>query len=164
MKVLVCGGRDFTDATTMSRVLGSLHLQSFDTIIQGGAAGADRLAAQWAEKNCVSCHTFWAQWKRYGSRAGPIRNGYMLGHGEPDLVIAFPGGRGTNDMMRRALRYNVPLSCVVDAENPAFPVSDEHHRYVFVPHPQSVACPKIEKRKADAWLPSRTPGRRTAPV
>jgi hypothetical protein len=26
----------------------------------------------------------------------------MLGQGHPDLVVAFPGGRGTADMVRRA--------------------------------------------------------------
>ena len=51
-----------------------------------------------------------------GYRAGPIRNQEMLDKGKPDLVIAFPGGKGTADMVGRALRtgvfvYRVPPGC-----------------------------------------------------
>jgi hypothetical protein len=31
----------------------------------------------------------------------------MLTEGKPDLVVAFPGGRGTADMVRRAYAANV---------------------------------------------------------
>ena len=34
--------------------------------------------------------------------AGHIRNQVMLDKGKPDVVVAFPGGRGTADMVRRA--------------------------------------------------------------
>jgi len=42
------------------------------------------------------------EWKRYGPKAGPIRNKQMLDEGRPDLVVAFPGGNGTNDMVKKA--------------------------------------------------------------
>jgi hypothetical protein len=31
-----------------------------------------------------------------------MRNQAMLDYGKPDLVVAFPGGKGTADMVRRA--------------------------------------------------------------
>ena len=43
-----------------------------------------------------------AQWDVYGRRAGPIRNQEMIDEGKPDGVVAFPGGKGTADMVRRA--------------------------------------------------------------
>jgi hypothetical protein len=38
----------------------------------------------------------------FGRSGGPKRNQQMLEEGKPDLVLAFPGGRGTADMVRRA--------------------------------------------------------------
>jgi len=45
--------------------------------------------------------TFDADWK-LGKKAGPLRNQRMIDEGRPDLVVAFPGGKGTADMVRRA--------------------------------------------------------------
>ena len=46
-------------------------------------------------------------WEKHGKAAGPIRNQFMLEQEKPDLVIAFDGGRGTADMMRRSRRAGV---------------------------------------------------------
>ena len=49
MKVLVCGGRDFSNAALLTSVLDDLHhARGFTLLIHGGARGADALAAQWA--------------------------------------------------------------------------------------------------------------------
>jgi hypothetical protein len=49
-----------------------------------------------------------AEWKKYGPAAGPIRNQRMLDWG-PDLVVAFSGGKGTADMVRRARAAGVEV-------------------------------------------------------
>jgi acyl-CoA synthetase (NDP forming) len=64
------------------------------------------------EKVAEICHhvtSFPANWKKHGKSAGPIRNQLMLDVGKPDLVIAFPGGSGTADMIRRARKAGVPV-------------------------------------------------------
>jgi hypothetical protein len=33
----------------------------------------------------------------------------MIDEGKPDLVVAFPGGRGTADMVKRAKKANVEV-------------------------------------------------------
>jgi predicted polyphosphate/ATP-dependent NAD kinase len=43
-----------------------------------------------------------------GKAAGIIRNQRMLDEGKPDLVIAFQGGDGTADMVRRANKSKIP--------------------------------------------------------
>lgn len=45
---------------------------------------------------------FPAKWKMYGRSAGAIRNAVMLSEFQPDIVVAFPGGRGTAHMVRIA--------------------------------------------------------------
>jgi hypothetical protein len=52
--------------------------------------------------NYVPVIEFPANWKVYGRAAGPIRNMKMLLEGKPDLVVAFPGGIGTADMVKKA--------------------------------------------------------------
>lgn len=101
--MLVCGGRDYANYEALERVLGSMHrLEPIDHLIHGGATGADYLADRWADKNHVPRTIILAEWKKYGRAAGPRRNQRLLDEGRPDLVVAFPGGKGTADMVRRA--------------------------------------------------------------
>ena len=111
MKVLVCGGRDFADAQWLSDVLtGLLHETGGELlVIHGGARGADSLAWAFAQDHGLPRSVFLADWGRYGKRAGPLRNQRMLDEGRPDLLVAFPGGRGTADMVARALEAGVPV-------------------------------------------------------
>lgn len=103
MRVLVCGGRDFADVTAVVNYLFRIDDHSpITSIIHGGATGADQLGSEAAKLLQVPCHVFPANWKRDGKAAGPIRNQRMLDEGKPDLVVAFAGGRGTADMVRRA--------------------------------------------------------------
>jgi predicted Rossmann-fold nucleotide-binding protein len=103
MRVLVCGGREFTDQRMLSERLNVLHRERGIThVIAGGARGADTLAADWAKAQGIPCDVYMADWDGLGRKAGPIRNQRMLDEGKPDIVVAFPGGQGTADMMRRA--------------------------------------------------------------
>ncbi len=108
MRVLVCGGRDYDDEPAVVRALVAARATF---VIDGGAPGADTLAWKWAKRHLApDCRrTFDAEWHKHGKGAGPMRNQQMLDEGRPDLVIAFPGGRGTADMVRRAERAGVPV-------------------------------------------------------
>lgn len=113
MRVLVCGGRDYTDSAAVFAELDAL-LQQHGTlaVIEGGARGADEFAQLWAKDNLrrgVELITVLALWEVHGRAAGPIRNQQMLDEQKPDLVLAFPGGRGTADMMRRARAAGVEV-------------------------------------------------------
>ena len=115
MKVLVCGGRDYLDYITVDKVLSKLVEDPDDfTIVQGGAKGADFLAKVWCYCYLhgwagIKCEEFPADWKRYGKAARHIRNQQMLDEGKPDLVVAFPGGRDTADMVLKAKKAGVEV-------------------------------------------------------
>jgi YspA, cpYpsA-related SLOG family len=110
MRVIVCGGRDFTDQYALMRALDRFAKKHVvDAVIEGNARGADRMAGFWARKHGIPNLKFNADWKRYGSGAGPIRNQRMIDEGEPAYVIAFPGGVGTADMIERAKRAGLPV-------------------------------------------------------
>lgn len=114
MRAIVCGGRDYSDEGKVFEALTSLGV-SF--VIEGGASGADTLAWEWARRNLTDDKAPWsdrwmrfdARWDRDGRAAGPIRNQRMIDEGKPDAVVAFPGGRGTADMIRRAKRAGIPV-------------------------------------------------------
>lgn len=108
--VLVCGGRNYDDRSTLFRVMDAAHAAAPITLlIHGGAAGADSIATQWAVHAGVPWRPFAAYWQIEGKAAGPKRNQRMLDEGKPELVIAFPGGRGTADMVRRADGAGIPV-------------------------------------------------------
>lgn len=125
MRVLVCGGRDFEDFDFISAYLGNRLIDYYGWhpdpepygswywdnlhIIEGGAQGADAGARIWARANYVDLIEFPADWKRHGKRAGYLRNVQMLEEGKPDLVIAFPGGKGTAMMVKLARDAGVPV-------------------------------------------------------
>lgn len=125
MRVLVCGGRDFNDYSLLSKTMDKLCLENNwyyggdaggednwlpnVIIISGKAKGADTLALDWAAVNWCDTLEFPADWKKYGRKAGPIRNKQMLDEGKPDLVVAFPGGSGTAHMVRIAKAAGVKV-------------------------------------------------------
>ncbi|HBS80990.1 MAG: hypothetical protein CMK99_13700 [Pseudomonas sp.] len=109
VRIIVCGGRDYADRAFVFQVLDKIHtLRSICEIIQGDAPGADSLAKEWAKAHGIKHTDCPADWKSLGRRAGPIRNRYMLTL-KPDGVVAFPGGRGTLDMISAAQEAGVPV-------------------------------------------------------
>ncbi len=112
--VLACGGRDFDDAEVVDKALSALGPFC---VVQGRAKGADSLAGRWAIRNGVWCVDVPALWDEHGRGAGPRRNEQMLQialalsrHYEVPLIgVAFKGGRGTADMVRRLTAEGVPV-------------------------------------------------------
>lgn len=111
MKVIVCGGRDFDDERAVFNAMDKAHAQrQFSMVIHGGARGADTLAGKWAEARGVFSARVDALWDAHGKAAGPRRNRAMLSL-FPEGVIAFPGGRGTADMVAAAREAGVKVWC-----------------------------------------------------
>ena len=112
-RVLICGGRQWTDRNRTFEALDEYHQQTpIDTVIHGAARGADTLADQWAHSRNVPVEAFpvsSADWRRFGKVAGHLRNQRMLKEGAPNEVVAFPGGAGTADMIHRARAAKLPV-------------------------------------------------------
>lgn len=103
MIILVCGGRDFSQKARLFGSLDAVHEKhTIDLLIHGDARGADRLAEEWAKRRQVPYLGVPARWGALGNKvAGPERNGRMLVW-KPEVVIAFPGGTGTANMIEQA--------------------------------------------------------------
>jgi hypothetical protein len=117
---IVCGSRNgpYTEVERRwpHRSLDAFsRVRELDHIIQGGAGGFDSLAYDWAKSRKRMCTTVWADWHRHGRAAGPMRNeaqlAFLLRITEPHqrLVLAFPGGDGTEGMVGLAREARVPV-------------------------------------------------------
>ena len=137
MRVLVCGGRTFgafldgkhhmvtrkeqafieqaldeicgETTPTQPLVFESRFHDVVTHVIVGGAKGADTIAERWAREKSIPVTVYPANWDRDKKAAGPIRNKLMLTDGKPDLVVAFPGGSGTGNMIAQAVKAGVKV-------------------------------------------------------
>jgi hypothetical protein len=111
-RIGVTGGREFEGAASVCHAFTTyVHLD--DLIVEGGARGADAICRAEAQLRGVKVETHSADWKRHGKAAGFIRNQEMVDSGL-DLLIAFPGGKGTADMVRRA--ENAGITVILSAQ------------------------------------------------
>jgi len=116
-RILVCGGRDFTDKKLLFETLSPYRvmMQSHWPVIITGydpdkeyPTGADQMAFEYAE-NWGLEHIEFPYHYHLGKKGGSSRNQQMIDEGKPDLVVAFPtpASRGTWDMVRRAQKNNI---------------------------------------------------------
>lgn len=101
---IICGGRGFGDQALFDQTMQDLFDQFGcpERIVQGGATGADAMAGAFARKLGIKEEIVKPDWHLWGPVAGNKRNQKMLDDFNPDMVLAFPGGKGTKDMITRA--------------------------------------------------------------
>ncbi len=76
-------------------------------VVSGGAAGADSDGEIWACELNIPVRRFAADWDKHGKAAGPIRNAEMADYAE--ALIAFPGGKGTANMVKQAKKKGLKI-------------------------------------------------------
>ena len=113
LRVIVAGGRDFTNINVMATVLN--NLQDIDHVIEieklilicGMARGADLTAYKLFKEAGLPVEEYPADWDQHGKQAGYIRNTQMAG--VADMLIAFWDGqsRGTAHMIDTARKHNL---------------------------------------------------------
>lgn len=91
MKLAVVGSRDFNDYELLKSEIDKIkNILNIDTIVSGGARGADTLAERYANEYNLGKLIFLPEWEKYGKRAGFIRNTIIWDHA--DAIIAFWDG------------------------------------------------------------------------
>jgi len=118
--VLVCGGRRYKNRQFVYDTLDSIATYyGIDLLVHGGAAGADTLADEWAKDRGVPPVRWDALWDAEGRAAGPQRNGRMFDFMQPTRVVAFPGGAGTNNTIKRTTdAIKKGMEVVLDVRDP----------------------------------------------
>lgn len=129
MRLVVTGGRAYSDTAHIFATLSALHArQPITLLIEGEADGLDKRAAAWARRNGVPVQPFPAPWddidhpdavvrysrsgKPYDVTSGTRRNQQMIDDGKPDFGLVFPGGTGTADMRSRLVAAGIEIEDV----------------------------------------------------
>lgn len=122
MRLLVCGSRLLKPPKKMLITREEVHrvLEELmpPVLIVGDASGVDAWAYEWTFQDHISSKIgekglevkrFVADWDKFGDAAGPIRNRRMIEEGLPTIVLAFPGGDGTANMVEQAMAFGIPV-------------------------------------------------------
>lgn len=121
-RVIVTGSRNWPDPWAVWAALADVYsgLSAGDVLTVAHGAhrkGADRHGHLWTRRMALSGgpvlvipDPYPAQWKRFGRRAGPLRNREMVDAGA-DLVLAFPlrESIGTYGCMELATAAHIPV-------------------------------------------------------
>jgi YspA, cpYpsA-related SLOG family len=104
MRVIVTGGRNYSWSSVDDAALDHYHANyHFTELVHGGATGAETGARIWAERRGVPATVMHAEWAKYGNRGTKLRNTAMAQYvGKEGMVIVFPGGGGTLNMVQKA--------------------------------------------------------------
>lgn len=112
--LLIAGSRTFEERELLYRVVDEVLAGDNEAvIIEGGAAGADSLAKDYALEHGLELLEFKADWKQYGRAAGPKRNDEMVNYikekdGEA-LYFWDEESKGTKQCIESAKRKEVPV-------------------------------------------------------
>lgn len=102
MKVIISGGRDYRlSSNDLSRLDALEPRIPITEVVSGGARGVDACGESWARARAIPVKRFTAHWDKQGKKAGPVRNAKMAEYA--DALVVFPGGSGTDDMVRKAV-------------------------------------------------------------
>jgi len=114
MIVIVAGGRNLVSTREISLAVEELLLKlGAEAVVSGCARGGDAIGEQAAFALGLTVLKYPAVWVIPDSNgtvdrtAGFKRNEQMAQ--VADALIALPGGRGTDDMVRRAIRKGMPV-------------------------------------------------------
>jgi len=106
MKTIIAGSRTIHDYELVKAFIESTPW-NITEVVCGDARGVDSLGKRWAQENDIPVVSFPADWKKYGRRAGHIRNQEMAEYAA-GLVMVWDGhSSGSSDMLVRA--YNEDL-------------------------------------------------------
>lgn len=123
MRVLVTGGRGFSELAFLTAVLDAIHKRYIITsVLHGAGPGTDMMTDYWAQLNDIPIEVFAPDWEKYGDAAEAIRNTVMIAT-RPELVVVFPGRRHTAICKRQA--ETAGLKVFVPAYRPVMKVQEE---------------------------------------
>lgn len=107
-RAIIAGGRAYQLSPGDIKFLNGMADQIAEVVTGECPTGADKDAKDWSEFLDIPHTGFPADWS-IGPKAGPIRNQQMIAYvcGQQDLpgmLIAFPGHKGTHDIITKALK------------------------------------------------------------
>lgn len=108
MRLIIAGGRDYRAGPAEYRWLDLVnHHQRVTAVLSGTARGVDTFGEMWAAEKHIPIERYPAEWKKYGPRAGPMRNQVMVNRA--DALAVFPGGTGSANVTKLAEKAGIRI-------------------------------------------------------
>ena len=122
MKLIIAGGRDFTDvplaAWHFTAFVEELHPEAtalvpcITEIVSGTARGADKVGEEVAKAFGIPVKQFIPDWDGLGKRAGFVRNAEMAEYGDALLAFWDKRSKGTKHMIDTATKKGLKVKVV----------------------------------------------------
>lgn len=113
MKLIIAGGRNFTNYDLLCEEVGKLTSEISEVeIVSGGAKGADMLGEHYAIDNNLQVKRFPADWERYGKAAGFKRNAEMAQYADHCICFWDGQSKGTGHMINLAKKSGLKVKVV----------------------------------------------------
>lgn len=111
MRIIVTGGRDYRDRSTIYRVLAEYDCQDPKPVLVHGACrtGTDDIASALARDLGWRLHPYPPRYDLYEDHLAPLMRNRVMARAGADLCIAFPGGDGTHHMIDQALKCGIAI-------------------------------------------------------
>ncbi|MFA6198798.1 MAG: DUF2493 domain-containing protein [Bacteroidales bacterium] len=105
MKVAVVGSRNITNEQLIFNCLARYYITC---IVSGGAIGVDSIAEKYAILNNIDTEIYLPDWKKYGKKAGFVRNKDIIKNSQ--MTVAFWDGssKGTLDSINYSKKLKHP--------------------------------------------------------
>jgi hypothetical protein len=117
MKIAFTGGRNYNNKERVYQLMNTLSAILKDySVIVGDATGLDSLVVEYCKEHNIEHTVYYANWKKYKQAAGPIRNKEMA-ELNPFMLIAFPGGKGTANMVSECQKRNITVYFAPEKSN-----------------------------------------------
>lgn len=116
MRLIIAGGRSIIVSTSMLIDLCNhykLDASIIEEIVSGNARGIDSCGENLAKEQDIPLKLFKANWKKFGKRAGMLRNGEMARYADALLLIWDGQSSGSGGMKKLMERLDKPIYEVI---------------------------------------------------
>lgn len=112
MRTIIAGSRNIQNPSLhLKQALFSCKFKDkIKEIVSGGARGVDKAGEDFARSSHIKLKIFPADWKRYGKKAGYIRNCEMADYADSLIAIWDKRSRGTRMMIDIAIKKGLTIS------------------------------------------------------
>src|SRR5258706_1126727 len=119
VKVILAGSRTITDPFLTDLVIARAGWTPTE-IVSGCAAGVDTLGEQFACRHGIPVKRFPANWTKYGSFAGPERNGRMARYADALALVWDGSSKGSANMLQQAREHILPVQQIIPVGDPGW--------------------------------------------
>lgn len=108
MKTIIAGSRGLDSYLILSETIRKIDWEITE-VISGTCKGVDRLGECWAKNHNIPLKKYVAYWRKYGNKAGVLRNIQMAEYADALIALWDRESKGTKHMIDIARKKNLKV-------------------------------------------------------